>query len=235
MNMDSEERKYRQLKRLGQELHLPIPEAFWEFEVRDRHGRLLQRHSQRCHSWTRNAYNALFTHLAGKDADDTAFGAGLLSLKDTSGVVKYGSYPFTYGQNSVDNASTPGYRAAAAVDDKGILVGGGTNPESFEDYALQTQIPNGTGAGQLSHVQSEPHDVSYDTPTRVLRNQLVRYFNNNSGGNIDVNEVVLASSVQQPGAYPRFIMSRDKLSTTVTVPDTGQLKVTYTVQLTYPA
>jgi hypothetical protein len=128
-----------------------------------------------------------------------------------------------------------GYRAAAANDDKGILVGSGTNPESFEDYALQAQIPDGTGVGQLSHIQSEPHDVSYDTPTRVLRNQLVRYFNNNSGGDIDVNEVVLANSMQQPGAWPRFIMSRDKLATTVTVPDTGQLKVTYTVQLTYPA
>ncbi len=233
--MDREERNIRQLKRLGEQLHVPIPEAMWEFEVRDRHGKLLQIHRQRCHSWVRNAYNALFTQLAGKDADNATFGAGLLSLKDTSGAVKYGPYPFTYGQYSVDDAAMAGYRAAAANDDKGILVGSGTNPESFEDYALQAQIPNGTGVGQLSHIQSEPHDVSYDTPTRVLRNQLVRYFNNNSGGDIDVNEVVLANSMQQPGAWPRFIMSRDKLTTTVTVPDTGQLKVTYTVQLTYPA
>lgn len=233
--VSEEEKLYEELRKLGQRLHIPTPEASWEFEVTDKHGKLLQRHRQRCHSWTRNAYNAMFTHLAAKDADNSAFGAGLLSLKDTSGAVKYGNYPFTYGQNSVDDASTPGYRAAAAVDDKGILVGSGTNPESFEDYALQVQIHNSTGVGQMSHVQSESHDVSYDVPTRSLRNQLVRYFNNNSGGDIDVNEVVLASSVQQPGAYPRFIMSRDKLTSTVTVPNTGQLKVTYTIQLTYPA
>jgi len=233
--MDSEEQKYEELKRLGQELHLPIPEAFWELEVRNTEGELIQRHRQRSHSWTRNAYNALFTQLAGKDADDAAFGAGLLSLKDMSGIVRYGSYPFTYGQYSVDGVDMAGYRAAAGRDDKGIIVGSGTNPESFEDYALQTKIPNGTGPGQLSYIQSEPHSVSYDTPTRVLRNQLVRYFNNNSGGDIEVNEVALVNSMQQPGAWPEFVMSRDRLTSTVTVPDTGQLKVTYTVQLTYPA
>ena len=232
--MDREEQRYKELRRLGQELHVPVPEAIWEFEVRDRHGKLLQRHRQRCHSWTRNAYNALFTQLAGKDADNSVFGAGLLSLKDTSGAVKYGNYPFTYGQYSVDGPDLAGYRAVAANDSKGILVGSGTNPESFEDYALQTLIPNGTGAGQLSYIQSEPHEVTYDTPTRVLRNQLVRYFNNNSGGDIDVNEVALVNSMQQPGAWPKFVMSRDKLDITVTVPNTGQLKVTYTIQLTYP-
>jgi hypothetical protein len=233
--MDKEERRYRLLRRLGDELHVPIPEAIWEFEVRDKQGGLLQKHRQRCHSWTRNAYNALFTQLAGKDADNSSFGPGLLSLKDTGGTVRYGNYPFTYGQYSVDGADMAGYRAAAGRDDKGILVGSGTNPESFEDYALQAQIHNGTGPGQLSHVQSESHSISYDAPTRVLRNQLVRYFNNNSGGDVDVNEVVLVNSMQQPGAWPEFVMSRDKLSSTVTVPDTGQLKVTYTIQLTYPA
>ena len=233
--MDREEQKHKELKRLGQELHVPIPEAFWELEVRDKDGKVIQRHRQRSHSWTRNAYNALFTQLAGKDADDTTFGAGLLSLKDTAGSVKYGPYPFTYGQYGVDGANMAGYRAVAANDDKGILVGSGTNPESFEDYALQTLITNGTGAGQLSYVQSEPHNISYDTPTRVLQNQLVRYFNNNSGGDIGVNEVALVNSMQQPGAWPRFVVSHDKLATTVTVPNTGQLKVTYTIQLTYPA
>ena len=59
-----DERKYRQLKKLGQELRIPIPEAFWELEVRDKDGKVIQRHKQRSHSWVRNAYNFLFSELA---------------------------------------------------------------------------------------------------------------------------------------------------------------------------
>ncbi|GAI09984.1 unnamed protein product [marine sediment metagenome] len=33
----------------------------------------------------------------------------------------------------------------------------------------------------------------------------------------------------------KIVATRDKLASTVTVPDTGQLKVTYTIQLTYPS
>ena len=99
----------------------------------------------------------------------------------------------------------------------------GLAPEYWDGNGYSLRLPYVDGA-----------EVTYDTPTRVLSNRLVRYFNNNSGGDIAVNEVALVNSMQQPGAWPRFVMSRDKLDTTVTVPDTGQLKVTYTIQLTYP-
>lgn len=230
-----EERKYRHLKKLAQALHVPLPEAFWELEVTDKDGRVIQRHRQRSHSWTRNAYNHMFSNLAAKDADDTTFGAGLLSVKYLDGTVYGWDYPFTYGQYSVDGTGYYGMRAAAGEDGRGIVVGSGTAAESFEDYALQTQIANGTGAGQLSYIASEEHSVSYDAPSMVFQNQLVRYFNNNSGGDIDVNEVGLYCKIQQPGSARCHCYSRDKLAATVTVPDTGQLKVTYTVQLTYPA
>jgi len=230
-----EEPRYEQLRRLGQELHVPIPEAFWELEVRDKEGKLIQRHRQRCHSWTRNAYNHMFSNLAAKDADDPSFGPGLLSVKHLDGTVYGMNYPFTYGQYSVDGTGNYGMRAAAGEDGRGIVVGSGTAEESFEDCALQTQIANGTGAGQLSYIASEEHSVSYDTPTRVFRNHLVRYFNNNSGGDVNVNEVGIYCKIQQPGSARSHCYSRDKLAATVTVPDTGQLKVTYTVQLAYPA
>lgn len=229
-----EEQRYNRLRKLAQELHIPIPEAFITLEVFDKNGRLLQRHRQRSHSWTRNAYNALFSVLAGKNLDDATFGAGLLSLKDTAAAVTYSNNPYGFSTSSVD---TPGdracYQALATNDDSGILVGSGTNAESFEDYALQTQIVEGTGAGQLNHVQSEAHSISY--AALVLKNELVRYLNNNSGGNVDVNEVALVSHCYYPGSQPKIVISRDKLASTVTIPDTGQLKVTYTVQLTYPA
>jgi hypothetical protein len=77
-------------------------------------------------------------------------------------------------------------------------------------------------------------------PTRVFKVEMLRYLNNNSGADIGVNEVALvpkvSASVDSGGYAPSpTLVARDKLPSTVTVPNTGQLKVTYTIQLTYPA
>ena len=231
---EPKERKYQQLRRLGQELKIPTFEAFLELEVRNRSGQIMHHHRQRSHSWVRNAYNHLFCQMAAKDANDATFGAGKLSGKQTNGTVRGIGYPFGYGEsNSVDGTSY-GLRAAAGIDTKGIQIGSGTNAETFEDYALQTQIANGTGAGQMSYIASEVHSIAYDAGTKVLRNTLIRYFNNNSGGNVNVNEVGIVAYLQ--GQFSQnYMMSRDKLPATITVPNTGQLRVTYTIQLTYPA
>jgi hypothetical protein len=230
-----EEQKFKRLRKLAQELHIPVPEAFIELEVTDKDGKVIQKHRQRSHSWVRNAYNFMFCSLAAKNASDGAFGAGLLSVRFTDGTVVGDGYPITWGERDLDSPGW-GYLAAAAVTDYGIVVGSGTNAEDFEDYALQTQIAEGTGAGQLNHVQSESHNASYADTT--LKDELVRYFNNNSGGDVDVNEVGVIghfSRISGPYADYEALVCRDKLASTVTVPDTGQLKVTYTIQLTYPA
>jgi len=227
-----EEKRYGELQRLAQELHIPMPEAFIEVEVRDKYGYVIQRQKQRSHSWTRNAYNMMFTNLAGLNADDAAvFGAGKLNIKETDGNIQEGEYPVAQYTSSMEG-TTYGYRAGAADASKSIIVGSGTNAESFEDYALQTPIAEGNGAGQLNHVATEPHSESY--AALVFTNEWVRYFNNNSGGNVSVNEVALVADIKF-GITRTILTSRDKLASTVTVPDTGQLKVTYTIQLTYPA
>lgn len=226
-----EERKYTRLRKLGQELHIPTPESFLTLEVFDRNGKLISRVHQRSHSWVRNAYNMMFSNLASKDGTDGAFGAGLLNFKDTGGVVRNGATPITIGNESVDGTANYGYRSAVGDDTRGILVGTGTDAESFEDFVLQTPIADGAGGGQLNHVEGEAHVIDYAALT--LKNTLVRYFNNNSGGGIGVNEVALVAGLWSGGW--KAVVSRDKLPTTVTVPNTGQLKVTYTVELTYPS
>ncbi|MBA7713066.1 hypothetical protein ES703_122064 [subsurface metagenome] len=236
-----EERQYEQLRRLAKELHIPLPEAFLTLEVFDKDGKLIQRHHQRSHSWVRNAYNHLFTQLAGVNGDDGTFGAGKLNIKDDSGALQAGTSPigvdWEYTVESVISSritSACGYRGGAGVDDIGIQVGTGTNAESFEDYALQTLIVEGSGAGQLNYVEQLAPAISY--AALIMKNEMARYFNNNSGGAIGVNEVALLLKAGADGSiYQGWIQSRDKLPATVNVPDTGQLKVTYTVQLTYPA
>ena len=233
MNKPIEERKYRQLKKLGEELRVPTFEAFLRLEVRDRDGEVIEQINRRSHSWVRNAYNWLLSQLAGAPADDSTFGAGYINIKNTGGSVLYGS------NYRLDLRSPDNYLAGAGDASFGIQVGSGANAESFEDYILQAQIAHGVGAGQLSHTEVTRAE-SYDTPTRVYRVEMVRYLNNNSGADINVNEVALVPKISASrdttgyGAAPTLV-SRDKLASTVTVPNTGQLKVTYTIQLTYPA
>jgi len=228
-----EEQQFAELKKLARKLHVPIPEVFIELEVFDKDGRVIQRLRQRSHSWTRNAYNMLFCQLAGKDASDDTFGAGKLNIKDTTDTLRY--LARAIGQHTGFTLDDPGYgyRAPAAEDTWGILVGSGTNVESFEDYVLQTQIVDGTEADELSHIESEAHSVAYADTT--LTNTLIRYFNNNSGGNVLVNEVALVVKAYVAGSPFIWVNSRDRLASTVTIPDTGQLKVTYTISLTYAA
>jgi len=174
----------------------------------------------------------MFCNLAGKDASDTGlFEAGKLSIKKTNAAIVAGAWvpfiPYTTG-TSADGLAA-GYRATAGEDTYGILVGGGTNAESFEDYVRQTPIANAT----LAHVQSEAHSISYAALT--LKNTLIRYFNNNSGAPVGVNEVALVARGYAAAPAALFLVTRDKLASTVTIPDTGQLKVTYAIQLTYPS
>jgi len=233
-----EEREYTQLRDLGQKLHIPIPEAFWTLEVFDKDGKLLQRHHQRSHSWVRNAYNLLFCQMAAKDATDDTFGAGKLSIKDTGGTIEYATDRVcalfvtnqTYGNDMVGK----GYRGTAGDDAHGIVVGSGTDAENFESFVLQTPIANGVGSGQLSYIEGDPEVITWASP--ILSADITRYFNNNSGGNVSVNEVgIIAAGSVGGTTNEKWLQCRDKLASTVTVPDTGQLKVTYTVQLTYPA
>ena len=232
-----EEQRISELRRLGQELHLPVLAALWTFEVRDKEGRLIQRHQQRSHSWVRNAYNHLFSNMCAKNATGISFGAGQVNFKTMAGVVRGATNQGSSIGSSTYEGATYGVRAPLATSAWGILVGSGTDAESFEDYALQTQIVHGTGSGQLSHVATGVHSVSYTAGTKTLQDELIRYFNNNSGAGIDVNEVGMFCYFVTPFAvsHESILFARDHLSATVTVANTGQLKVTYTLELTYPA
>ena len=237
MNIAKEEKKAKELRRLASLLHIPVPEAFWTLEVFDKDGKLLQRHHQRSHSWTRNAYNWMFAQLASKCGTDAVFGAGNLNLKDTGGTIRNGAYPVSHRGDQDGDTPAANYDilTPAANIDKGILVGSGLNAESFEDFVLQTPIAEGVGAGQLNAVASNNHDISYGA--LVLKDEQVRYFNNNSGGDVSINEVALVDGMCVGSSVSHYdvAMARDHLGVTVTVPDTGQVKVTYTVQLTFPA
>ena len=238
--IDPLEKHYQQLRRLGQRLGIPTFEAFLEMEVQDGRGRIIHSHRQRSHSWTRNAYNSLFCQIALKNASDVTFGAGKLSFKAGNNSIYSGNKIYVSpngGASGSDldllQSNNVSFLGSAGADNQGIIVGSGNMAESFEDYALATKIAHGNTAGQLSYSASNPHAVGYNADTKTLIDTLVRYFNNNSGGSIEVREMAIATGYVNGGAF--FMMSRDVLGSTITIPNTGQLKVTYTIQLVYPA
>jgi hypothetical protein len=234
---EESEREYRELSRLGAKLRIPIPECFLEMKVVMPNGEVIHHHKQRSHSWTRNAYNVIFGQVAGTPFSDATFAAGKLSMKSTGAVVKTSA---TRLGGFSTNANLPainddGCIGGAGDDTRGIQVGSNNTAESFEDFVINTIINNGAAGGQISYTLQNATVVSYVAGTKTLSAALARYFNNNSGGAIDVKEVTLGTLSSMVGSAFNSILTRDVLPVTVTVPNTGQLKVTYTISLVYPA
>ena len=229
------ERKYQELSRLGRELRIPITECFLELQATMPDGRVTHRHKQRSHSWVRNGYNVLTCIMMAINYNDAAYGAGFLNLKATTGTIQRKAAAIIYGYNDSDwETAGCGYMASAGSLINGIVVGSGINAESFEDFTLQTQIAHGTGAGQLSYAQCEAPVKSYDAGTKTFSCVWTRYLNNNSGGDVTVNEVGLIMSTNTNYGY-RGMVSRDKLGAPVVVASAGQLKVSYTFSVVFPA
>lgn len=231
------EEDYQAFARMGQHLGIPVFEAWLEMEVTLK-GERTHYHRQRSHSWTRNAYNVMASQLLGLNGNDATFAGGNLNLKDTGGTMRYGTYGLGFDPNvTFENASTtqPGYRATSGSLVGGIVVGTGTSAESFEDYVLETPVAEGTGAGQMNYAASDVHVESYVAGTLTKTNTLVRYANNNSAADIEINEVALYGRSFANGSVQTVCYARDALGATVIIAVSAQLKVTYTINLVYAA
>lgn len=233
------EREYREMAKLGRELGIPVPECFLEMEVTF-NGKTIHHHKQRSHSWTRNAYNGLFTQLVAKNYNGATFEGGVLSMKYTNGTI-YGPNYAGHLLSAINNYA-PGnseglgtsYRADTGSLVSGIVVGSGNVVESFDGYALQTAIGEGAGAGQLNYSAHLANVKSWDAGTKTWSVDIARYMNNNSGGNITVREVAQYTRGMIYKTFPTLMVGRDVLDPEVVLPNSGQLKVTYTISLTYP-
>jgi hypothetical protein len=108
----------------------------------------------------------------------------------------------------------------------GPVVGTGTGAYDWDNYALTTLIAHGTGAGQLSYGQTTFNAPQTSGNDRYY--EIIRTFQNQSGGGITVNEIGLYA---YSGSY-YFCFARDVLGTGVTVPNGQTLTVTYKIKVT---
>lgn len=192
-------------------------------------------YNARSQSWVRNAYNIVVTQMCAiGSAAGTAYGAGGMYNKDTGGTNRYA----TEQGASHHIAQRSHWEGTIGSTTYGIVVGTGTGAESFEDYALGTKVNHGTGAGQLSYAAQETTTAAYTSGTKTWAGTLIRYINNNSGGAIVVGETGLYATVYTAQVSTTYycMLARDLQDPTVSVADTAQLKVTYTItSMAYPA
>lgn len=192
-------------------------------------------YNARSQSWVRNAYNIAVTQLCAiRNNAGGAYGAGGMYNKNTAGTNRY--YNTNTSVHSIGTVAS--WEGALGSVSTGIVVGTGTGAESFEDYALGALVANGTGTGQLSYAAQETSTAAYTSGTKTWASTLVRYINNNSGGAIVVGEVGIYVTAYYVAANntDQFMLARDLQDPSVSVADTAQLKVTYTItSMAYPA
>lgn len=214
------ERDYQRLEALGQKLGVILPRTFLEMQVTMPNGEVTHHHKQRVHSWMRNGYNQMICQIGAMLGDDALFGAGKLNYARWDGaVINSGAY-----------LGTSSWEAWAGDITYGIIVGSSAAAFNFEGYWLTTVILNGNAGGQLAYALGTV-SKAYVAGTLTLTVTHIRFMNNNSAGNVTVNEV---GATEMQGIQ-RCGLIRDVLGAPIVIPPTGQLKVTYEISLVYPA
>jgi hypothetical protein len=131
--------------------------------------------------------------------------------------------------------------AAANDDIYGVMVGTGNTAPTINDYALETRIDDGVGAGELQY-----GGVTYGLPTSSATEShftITRDFSNASGGAITVEEIgvyvkamaawIIQSNDRTSGAPDLVFMTiRDVVGGGITIPDGETLTVNYRLQAT---
>jgi hypothetical protein len=235
-----EDREHRKLARLGKKHKLAIPELRWRRQIFRDNGRDLVFDSdfQWMHSVNRNYYNICFSwgNLIALSTP-TTFGTGNLNLKDTGGTVRNDTNDIVE-LNSADPDSrdtTYGLLAQAADDTLGLIIGTDNTAESFEQFAIGTLTPNGSGTGppiEFDYSQSELHSLSNSVLT--LKDTRIRDFNNNSGSSENIEEVAEYWGLFMGGGVVTVMTIRDVTGSDV-VGDADQYRVTLESTLVYPS
>lgn len=112
----------------------------------------------------------------------------------------------------------------------GIQIGTSNTPVTPADYVMGTRILHGSGAGEMEYGGTELLSLVIANPNGQFT--IRRYFTNNSGGGITVEETGINSGASEYniGSWP-FCIARD-VTGGIVVANTEILRVTYVPQIT---
>ena len=131
----------------------------------------------------------------------------------------------TYGMNE--------FRAGAHTSDEiGPQIGTGTTAVAIDDNAMDVRIAHGETAGTMIHYGS--YVTNFQVVGSVASFDIIKIFENQSGGTITVNEIGLyeSSDIFEGQIFGALCMFREVLGAGVAVNDGQLLKVTLTIELT---
>ena len=158
------------------------------------------------------------------DCMKAEFSDGDSSGKDITGAEvtipgsKYASYWTCYGLHNAN--------AGEHNDDYGILIGTSDIAPSNSDYAMGSQIIDGSGVGELNYGEMSFYDLLEEAGYVELT--MTRTFYNAGSDNVTVKEIGLA--VYHYFAEKYFLWIRDVLDTPVTVEPAQTLTVQYIIK-----
>jgi hypothetical protein len=215
--------------------------GFIEIEVVDRHGRTVAKGRHEMRSFLNN-YLKIMEGLMKATASAALIYTGTVSSATVTntGGTSTSAYIEWYSPNVYGGGTPMGTGAGDNDDSYGIVVGSGTTvPTSLgQFYNLESKIAHGTGSGQLDYNPHTFYDLGLDmgvTPP-VYRYRLVRTFTNLSGAGININEVgIVARSYWKDyggtACDVKYLIARDVLPSTYTVPNGGTATVAITVEV----
>jgi hypothetical protein len=204
---------------------LGIPKAYWEIEIRDKNGKLLERRQFKSHSWLRQFIDWLRMCALQLQTGSTVYTMTINDITNTARTVPITSTTYAGG-------FCMGYNAPANTSAYGLVVGSGDTPNSTTTYALASQIVHGSGSGQLVHgattVETVTNPSGGDFQFRVIRT-----FTNNSGASVTVKEIGIYGNLIDTGASNRsFCIARDVLPSPSSIPDGATMTLRYITKIT---
>ncbi|MCR6691590.1 MAG: hypothetical protein MRT15_04300 [archaeon YNP-LCB-003-016] len=192
-----------------------------EILVKDENGKIVKYGRHEMHSFLNNFLKFLEAFMRSN-------GTGSVTITDTGGTGRtvYGTH------RDILFHAQMGVLAPDNDDTYGIIVGSGTTPVNLNQYALVSKISHGTGSGQLDYNPITVDDYNVDTSVSppVYRLRFVRSFANASGATVTINEVGIVVRYRCNNDL-RFLVARDVLPTSYTVPAGGSATVAVTVEV----
>jgi hypothetical protein len=191
--------------------------AMLDYKLTDPNGKVLVDVSKKSESFVKGFLQCLQVLMTKPHLSSLTF-----AITDT-GNTSRNIYVYKYQAN----INTMDVNAAVNISTHGIVVGTGNTAPTIADYALQTQIAHGTGAGQLQYSASTFGSPAADATTSQFT--ITRNFANGSGGSITVNEVGLYCKMYD-GTARYICIIRDVIAGGIVIANGQTLTVNYRPQ-----
>ena len=225
------EEYYQEYTRAALRVGIPAINSFLKIGTIEPDGTEIIHYDDRSHTLNRNYWSLSFRSAVPywSPAGQTQFANGFHTFKNANGTIYTGQLGWNTGTLiSLDY----NYNGTGIGQPDGIRVGTATDAESFEGYTMQGFVGHGNSAGQL-YFQAQTTTNGGTQNGYTWTTAISRYFNNNSGGTIGINEVCMLTGTYG-NVYGQIMWCRDKLGATVNVLNAGTLTVNYSFSVTMP-